>query len=151
LPVNFIAVCNNVLVKNKRPLYTFNAFVSDCRFGTQTDEYLWLYDLKSRGNDTNFGNNVKHNFYNIANKTSKVRRNSDNAVWENKLLCILWHFNNVYRARFEWLLAVLRCTPYRNVACHQWMISFRIFVWMSCLYLQGSTVEAASDLIRTDR
>jgi len=42
-PVNYVPVASNMLVMNKRQLYTFSVFVAgkqDCRFGTQTNEYL---------------------------------------------------------------------------------------------------------------
>ena len=44
----------------------------DCRFGTQTNEYLWWSDLKTRGNDTNCGNTVIHIYGNIADSGQYV-------------------------------------------------------------------------------
>jgi len=50
----------------------FVAGKQDCRFGTQTNEYLWWPELKRRGNDTNCGNTIIRIYGNIANSGQYV-------------------------------------------------------------------------------
>jgi hypothetical protein len=52
------------------------------------------------------------------------------------------HFSDVCLSLLEGSLAVWLSTQFRDVARHQWIICFRIFVGTYCLYHDGSDITS---------